>query len=240
MVGDAVTFSQLRSFCTVARIGSVTAAARVLGVSEPAVSAAIAHLRRELSDELLVRVPGGVGLTPGGERLAAVGAEILGLADRLPREVGEARGERGLLRLAVAPRIAEYVSAPLLDAFTRRWPTLEVSQEVVGSDGFASLLFDRRADVTLGPVAAPPVGVEAVPFLRYKLVVMAAPRHRLAGVRDLPLTAVARERWLVGPESADLRAYFASRGLAVPEQGAFATEAAAQAAAAEGEGVTLA
>ena len=236
-----MTFTQLRSFCTVARTGSVTAAARVLGVSEPAVSAAIASLRKELSDELIVRVPGGVGLTPGGERLAAVGAEILGLADRLPREVGEARGERGLLRLAVAPRIAEYVSAPLLDAFTRRGPTLEVSQEVVGPDGFAPLLFDRRADVTLGPVAAPPVGIEAVPFLRYKLVVVASPRHRLAGVRDIPLTALARDRWLVGPEAADLWACFASRGLAPPpEQGAFATEAAAQAAAAEGEGVTLA
>ena len=235
-----MTFTQIRSFCTVARTGSVTAAARVLGVSEPAVSAAIASLRRELSDDLLVRVPGGVGLTPGGERLAAVGAEILGLADRLPREVGEARGERGLLRLAVAPRIAEYVSAPLLDAFTRRWPTLEVAQEVVGPDAFATLLFDRRADVTLGPVAAPPVGVEAVPFLRYKLVAVAAPRHRLAGVRDVPLTALAGDRWLVGPEAADLWAYFASRGVAAPEQGAFATEAAAQAAAAAGEGVTLA
>lgn len=235
-----MTFTQLKSFCTVARTGSVTEAARLLGVSEPAVSAAIAVLRRELADELMVRAAGGVRLTPGGERLAAMGAEILGLADRVPREVGEARGERGLLRLAVAPRIAEYVSAPLLDAFTRRWPTLEVSQEVVAPDTFPSLLSDRRADVTLGTVAAPPPGIEAVPFLRYKLIVMASPRHRLAGARDVPLTSLASDRWLVGPESADLRAYFAARGLAPPDQGAFATEAAAQAAAAEGEGVTLA
>jgi LysR family transcriptional regulator, low CO2-responsive transcriptional regulator len=235
-----VTFTQLKSFCTVARTGSVTAAARLLGVSEPAVSSAIAGLRRELSDDLMVRVPGGVRLTPGGERLAAMAAEILGLADRVPREVGEARGERGLLRLAVAPRIAEYVSAPLLDAFTRRWPTLEVTQEVAAPDAFAALLFDRRADIVLGPVAAPPPGIEAVPFLRHKLIVVASPRHALAGARDVPLTALAGERWLVGPEAADLRAHFAARGLAAPDQGAFATEAAAQAAAAEGQGVTLA
>jgi LysR family transcriptional regulator, low CO2-responsive transcriptional regulator len=122
-----VTFAQLRSFATVARTGSLTTAAAALGVSEPAVSSAIAALRRDLGDSLFVRAGSGIRLTPGGERLAAAAAEILGLEDRLRREVGEARGERGLLRLAVSAPVAEYVSAPLLDAFTRRWPTLEVA-----------------------------------------------------------------------------------------------------------------
>src|SRR5215204_6291074 len=110
-------------------MGSVSAAAEALGVSEPAVSSAVAALRRDLDDALFVRAGGGIRLTAGGERLAAA-AEIIGLEDRLHREVAEARGERGLLRLAVAPAVAEYVSAPLLDAFTRRWPALEVAQQV--------------------------------------------------------------------------------------------------------------
>ena len=221
-------------------MGSVTAAADLLGVSEPAVSSAVASLRRDLDDALFVRAGGGIRLTPGGERLAAAAAEIIGLEDRLRREVGEARGERGLLRLAVSAAVAEYVSAPLLDAFTRRWPTLEVAQEVASPEDFAALLSDRRADVALGPAPAPGAGVEAVPFLRYKLVVVAAPRHRLAGARDVRLDALGGERWLVGPTDAELARFFAARGLPLPVQGAFATEAAAQAAAAAGEGVTLA
>ena len=233
-----MTFSQLRSFATVARLGSVSAAAQALGVSEPAVSAAVAALRRDLGDALFVRAGGGIRLTPGGERLAAEAAEIVGLEDRLRREVAAARGERGLLRLAVAPAVAEYVSAPLLDAFTRRWPTLEVAQQVAAPEDFASLLADRRADVALGPAPGP--GVDAVPFLRYKLVVVAAARHRLGGVRDVDLRALRRERWLVGPADADLERFFASRGLPSPRRGAFTTEAAAHAAAAGGEGVTLA
>ena len=239
-----MTFAQLRAFATVARLGSVTGAAHALGVSEPAVSAAVAALRRDLGDALFVRTGAGIQLTPGGERVAAAAAEIIGLEDRLRREVGEARGERGLLRLAVSPAVAEYVSAPLLDAFTRRWPTLEVSQEVAAPDAFGALVADRRVDVALGP--APPPGhaarfaaVETVPFLRYKLIVVAAPRHRLAGARDVPLRALLGERWMVGPARADLAALFAERGLPAPEQGAFATEAAAQAAAAAGQGVML-
>jgi DNA-binding transcriptional LysR family regulator len=235
-----VTLTQLRAFATVARMGSVTAAAQALDVTEPAVSAAVAALRRDLGDALFVRAGGGIRLTPGGERLAAAAAEIVGLEDRLRREVGEARGERGLLRLAVSPTVAEYASAPLLDAFTRRWPTLEVAQEVAAPEDFPALLADRRADVALGPAAAPAPGIEAVAFLRYKLVVVAAPRHPLAGRRDVPLDALRGERWLVGPADAEPARFFAERGLPAPEQGAFATEAAAQAAAAAGEGVTLA
>jgi LysR family transcriptional regulator, low CO2-responsive transcriptional regulator len=239
-----VTFAQLRSFATVARLGSVSAAAGALGVSEPAVSAAVAALRRDLDDALFVRTGGGIRLTPGGERLAARAAEICGLEDRVRREVGEARGQRGLLRLAVSPTVAELVSAPLLDAFTRRRPALEVTQEVAAAEDFAALLSDRRADVCLGAAPAPSPALEAVPFLRYKLVVVAGPRHRLAGVQDVALDALAAERWLVGPAGAEphpaLQRFFAERGLPVPQQGAFATEAAAAAAAADGQGVMLA
>jgi DNA-binding transcriptional LysR family regulator len=235
-----VTFSQLRAFATVARMGSVSAAAVALGVSEPAVSSAVASLRRDLDDALFVRAGGGIRLTPGGERLAAAAAEIIGLEDRLRREVGEARGERGLLRLAVSATVAEYASAPLLDAFTRRRPTLEVTQEVAAPGDFGALLSDRRADIALGPATGPVPGVESVPFLRYKLVVVASPGHRLAKARDLPLAALAADRWLAGPADADLMRFFAERGLPGPDLGAFSTEAAAQAAAAAGEGVMLA
>jgi LysR family transcriptional regulator, low CO2-responsive transcriptional regulator len=235
-----VTFTQLRAFATVARVGSLSAAARVLGVSEPAVSSAVASLRRDLGDPLFVRARGGVRLTPGGERLAAAAAEILGLEDRMRREVREARGEHGVLRLAVSAPVAEYVSAPLLDAFTRRWPRLEVAQEVAAPEDFGALLADRRADVVLGPAPPPGPGIEAVPFLRYKLIVVCGPGHRLASERDLTLAALQRERWLVGPAHGDLARLVGERGLPEPELGAFATEAAAQAAAAAGEGLTLA
>lgn len=235
-----MTFAQLRSFATVARLGSVSSAAEVLGVTEPAVSAAVASLRRDLGDALFVRVGGGIRLTPGGQRLAAAAAEIIGLEERLRREVGEERGERGLLRLVVSPAVAEYVSAPLLDAFTRRYPTLEVSQEVAASEDFAALLADRRADVALGGSPDPTLGIESTAFLRYRLVVVAGMKHPLADARGVPLESLASERWLVGPDDTQLARFFADQGLAPPQHGAFATEAAAQAAATAGEGIMLA
>src|SRR3954452_25501110 len=145
-----VTFAQLRSFATVARLGSVTAASVELGVSEPAVSGAIATLRREFGDELIVRGGGGVRLTAGGARLAAAANEILGLADRARRAVDEARGEAAMLPVAVAAEVGELAAAPLIDAFVRRAPHVEATLQVEDPGVVGALLADHVGDVALG------------------------------------------------------------------------------------------
>jgi DNA-binding transcriptional LysR family regulator len=213
-----MTFAQLRAFATVARLGSVSGAATALGVTEPAVSAQVAALRRDLADALFVRAGSGIRLTPGGQRLAAAAAEMLALEDRARREVGEAA--RPLLRLAVTASVGEVVSAPLLDAFTRRRPNLEVAQEIASASGLAALLSDRRADVALGPR----VSAASVPFLRCRLVVVAAP-------------GVGPDRWLVGPDGEPRLQRYLRRPADVR---VFPSEAAAAEAAAEGRGAMLA
>src|SRR3954452_17814013 len=132
-----LTFAQLRSFATVARLGSVRAAARDLGVSEPAVSAAIATLRRDFGDELLVRHGNLLTLTTGAQRLAAAASELLGLADEARRAVA---GEAGIVRIAATSEVAEYIVPPLVDAFTRRFHETEVSVTVEPHDSFPALL----------------------------------------------------------------------------------------------------
>jgi DNA-binding transcriptional LysR family regulator len=240
-----MTLSQLQTFVTVARLGSVKAAAVALGVSEPAVSGAVAALRRDLGDELFVRAGGGIVLTPGGRELTAVAAELLGLADQARRAVREARGEATLLRISATAMVAEYVAAPLLEAFTRRTPHVEVSLGVEDGSSFAELLADRRADVVLGPQ---PVGdaagrTESVPFLRYRVVAIAGRAHPLAGRAHLRAADVAGERWLVGPAGVQplgtLAAFF-SRHRLQPEIITFPSHAAALAAVAAGEGIGLA
>jgi DNA-binding transcriptional LysR family regulator len=230
-----MTFAQLRAFATVARLGSVTAAASVLGVSEPAVSAQVAALRRDLADALFVRAGAGIKLTPGGERLAAAAAEIIGLADRARREVAEA--ERPLLRLAVTAPVAEVVTAPLLDAFTRRRPNLEVAQEIAEPSSLGALLGDRRADVVLGPR----VSAGSVPFLRCRLVVVAAPgaagAPRGATPRAAGTTTATPSRWLAGPGGEERVRRHLGRDAEVR---VFPSEAAAVEAASEGQGAMLA
>src|SRR6201996_2917907 len=195
-----MTLAQLQSFVLVARLGSVKAAAAELDGTEPAVSVAVGALRRELGDNLFVRDGRGIALTPGGRRLAALAAEILGLAEQARRSVAESSGQARLMQVAVTGIVAEHIG-PLIDAFSARDPELDVAVETAPADTLAEMLEHRHADIALGP--PPPPGqaatIASVPFLRSRLVVVTAPGHRLAGRRDVAPAELDGERWLVGP-----------------------------------------
>jgi LysR family transcriptional regulator, low CO2-responsive transcriptional regulator len=239
-----MTLAQLHSFVLVARLGSVKAAAAELQVTEPAVSVAVAALRKELGDELFVRDGRRIALTQGGRRLAALAGEILGLAEQARRSVHDTPGQPRLIAVAATNIVAEHIG-PLLDAFTARDPGLEIAIETVEGKSFADLLEHRRADIALGPHPGPErsATIASVPFLRCQLIIVAAPGHRLAGRRDLAPRALAAERWLIGPAELDPTTitglFFARHGLQPPDISAYASHAAAIAAAAAGEGILL-
>lgn len=233
-----------------ARLGSVKAAARDLGVSEPAVSLAVAALRREFGDRLYTPGGDGIVLTAGGRRLEAIASEMLGLADQARRGVGGGSDDEagGVLRVVATSVVAEHGGEALIDAFAARSSRLEVTLEEEPGSGFAELLEQRRVDVALGPRPSEVVGVQAnaVPCLRCRVVIVAAPEHPLAGRRELPASALAGERWLVGPsgiDTATAEGRFLERHLAsVPAEAvqAYGSERAALAAARSGEGIMLA
>src|SRR3954471_1953824 len=187
-----MTFTQLRTFALVAELGSLRAAAEALGVSEPAVSAAIAALRADLGDPLFTRTAGGIALTAGGRLLAGRARELVRLADRTRREVVQATSSGGLRVLAGAA-CAEHAAGPVIAAFTRRFPGRSVHVSVGAAESAAPALADDLADVVLGPSVAPLPGQDltAVPFLRYRRVVVVAPGHPLAGRGRLTLADLA-------------------------------------------------
>src|SRR5437870_13842196 len=75
--GMVMTLTQLNAFVLVARLGSVTAAANALGVSESAVSQALSALRVHLGDPLVTRGPLVMTLTPGGSRLLSIPSQLV-------------------------------------------------------------------------------------------------------------------------------------------------------------------
>lgn len=241
-----MTFTQLRAFALIAELGSLRAAAAALGVSEPAVSAAVAALRADLGDDLFLRSGSGIALTPGGRALAGHAREIVRLADRTRREVSQATSATGPLRALATAACAEHVAGALVAAFTRRMPGARVDLTVGSSDCAAAALADDSADIALGtrPVARPGQALDAVPFLRYQRLVVAAPTHPLASARGpLPAAALAGCSWLAGPagiEPGTEEERWATASGPAPAVDRQESEAAALAAARTGGGVLLA
>jgi DNA-binding transcriptional LysR family regulator len=195
-----MTFTQLRAFALVAELGSLRAAAEALGVSEPAVSAAVAALRSDLGDPLFTRTAGGISLTAGGRALAGRARELVRLADRTRREVVQATSAGGL-RLVAGAACAEHAAGPAIRAFGRRFPGRAVHVSVGPVESAAPALADDLADIVLGPWVVPLPGqdLDTVPFLRYRRIIVAAPSHPLAARNRLSLTDLAGSAWLAGP-----------------------------------------
>ena len=195
-----LTFTQLRTFALVAELGSLRAAAEALGVSEPAVSAAVAALRTDLGDPLFRRTGSGIALTPGGRALAGRARDLVRLADRTRREVAQA-SSAGRLRVLATAACAEHVAEAVIPAFARRAPRHPVDLAVGSTECAATALAEDLADVVLGtrPPELPGQAMESVPFLRYQRVIVVGPSHPLVARTWLRAEDLATLRWLTGP-----------------------------------------
>jgi LysR family transcriptional regulator, low CO2-responsive transcriptional regulator len=240
-----MTFTQLRTFALVAELGSLRAAAAALGVSEPAVSAAVASLRADLGDPLFRRTGNGIALTAGGRALASRARELVRLADRTRREVQQAASADGRIRALATAACAEHVAPALVAAFTRRVPGARVDVTVGSSDCAGGALADDTADISLGvrPAAHQGQLLDAVPFLRYQRLLVAAPEHPLTSRGVLSVTDLAGHRWLTGPsgiEPGTEEERWSTASGTPPEVDRLASEADALAATRAGRGVLLA
>jgi len=226
-----MTFGQLNTFLALAQIGSVRGAAAALVVTEPAVSAAVGALQRDLGVELVTRQGRGVVLTPAGETLARYAAELLALRDQALREIREVRA----LRLAAVTTAGEYVVPPILKAFRTEHPEIDVSVEVGNRSEVFERLVRRQVDLAIG--GRPPAGsdITGVAFLDYRLVVVAAADH--------PVTDPADETWLMRERGSGTRAtveaFLEEQGIAPRATMTLGSNGAVKQGVAVGLGITL-
>lgn len=204
-----MTITQLRAFVEVAAAGSVRAAAATLVVSQPAVSAAVAALQRDLGVALVNREGRGVELTPAGRVFAGYARQILGLLDEARvAAAGQLRPERGRVRLAAVTTVGEHVLPPFLAAFRSRWPHAEVTLEVGNRNRVWELLSYREVDLVLG--GRPPAGGRfATLATRANRLVVVAPwasDNGPARPREVDVSELASQVWLVREPGSGTRA----------------------------------
>jgi DNA-binding transcriptional LysR family regulator len=237
----AVTLTQLKVFVLVTRLGSVKAAATTLGVSEPAVSQALAALRQHLGDPLIVRAGSTMELTPAGQRVVGIASQMVSLAVDAELAARASTNAPELLRVVASSTIADSVAPSLLQLFTGRVGNVEISLGVASTAETAALLQERLADVALGPRPVTDAdGLVAQPLLRWRLVLVAGADHPAVG-RRLSRIDQATQTWLIDPAGRDPAsvqgALIARLGVADDRIRVFPNQAAALAAAARGAGV---
>jgi len=214
----ALNLNSLRLFLAVATHGGFSRAARVTGVSQPAISKAVRLLEQQGGAQLLVRAPAGVVLTEAG-RLLLEHARALFAEERSAEERLEAlRGLRhGVLRVGASTTLASYFLPPILGELYRAHPGIDL--QLLSANARAVLGAVLEHQVELGLVEGPVHDgrLEVRPWREDELLVVAAPGHPLtrkrgvtgaqlmeellllreegAGTRDVTLAALRRRRW---------------------------------------------
>lgn len=197
----------LRTFLTVARAGSISAAARGLHRSQPAVTTAVQRLEERFGEPLFERGSRGVRLTGLGQRLlphAAALQRVLAGVEELAREAKRVEG--GRLRIAASTTIALYWLPPRLVTFNAAHTSVRIVVHTRNSQEALVELTSGDADLAL--VEAPSSSwaqlpsdlLSATTVHHDELVVIVDPSHPLAHrVRLQPadldrLPFVGRER----------------------------------------------
>ena len=182
--------------CLVAIVeeGSLTKAAAVLHMSQPALSHQIAAIERELGTPVIERLPRGIRPTAAG--LVAVAEARIALAAAramVTSARGAAAGTSGRIRIACAETMTGWLLAPVLRSWHRRFPEAELDvNEFTSADRMLDFLLAGGADIIVAPT--PTVTAEHVENLgSEEVVVVAAPGHRFEAMDAVSLKELADE-----------------------------------------------
>jgi len=177
--------ADLGFFVAVATAGSLSAAARDLGITTAAVSKRLALMESRLGLPLLVRTTRRSGVTPEGEVLLERARAILGEIDDLQQLLGRAKDSpSGLLRVNATLGFGRMHVAPVISDYCKRYPEVEVQLQLSADP---PALVDDAFDVCVRFGAPPDARCVARSLAPNRRLLCASPRYlREHGVPQTP------------------------------------------------------
>ena len=189
------TLAQLQYFCSVAELGSFSAAASAQHVSPNAVSSAITALEEALGSQLCVRRRShGVALTSSGQILYDQAKDLLGLAEELFLVVADDDAESVRpLNLGCDPALAGTVLVRLAETFARSHPRVALKLSVHRQDELIGQLSDGELDCAILYDIALPALLEKRELYRRTAHVVLSKQHRLSSRKSVNLRELAQD-----------------------------------------------
>ena len=204
-----VDIAELRCLCAAVELGSLGRAARLLQVSQPALSKRVRALEILTGTPLLERSPRGVHPTAAGEELYEHARELLAGAQRVEALIARLGGEQTPVRVAASHTIAEFVLPTALAHYRARRGQHLALELVVGNSALVrELVADGRVDfgiAALDPGAGQPDRLEHLELCEDE-VILAVPRgHAWAKRSQIPLKDLQRTPMVMRDPSANTR-----------------------------------
>jgi DNA-binding transcriptional LysR family regulator len=190
--------NQIRDLLAVVEAGSLRAAARRLGVSQPSISKSIAQLEREVQVQLLLRTAKGVMLTAAGRAFVARGRVIQGELRKVHDDLAALQGRsEGAVSFGCGPAVAFPLVPDAMSRFRVKWPNAHVRIREGMRNALLPLVRDETLDFSISEnvAAEDAAGLQFKSLIQPELVIAARRGHPLANATSLQ--DLAKANWLV-------------------------------------------
>ena len=186
----------MRYFVQIVDSGSITRAAAVTGVAQPALSQQLAVLENELKVKLLERSVSGVTPTPAGRILYARAQIILRQFEELREAVHrEVQPLSGAVTLGMSPTMVPRFALPLIEKVCTQHPEMHLQIREEGSAVLQELLNNGRIELSISPTRPDGDAIVGEEILSEPLILMYPPTWDIA--EDASLAELARLPWVV-------------------------------------------
>ncbi len=196
-------FRHLSYLVAIAEEGTISGAARRLGIQQPPLTRQVRALEERLGVRLLRRLPRGVELTEAGRVMADEGAALIARLDHTVDAIRRAgRGEQGRIAVGYTSSAGFHPLLPdLIRTYRQRWPGISLALEEFGTAELVDALRSERLDAAfVRSPAADASGLVLEPVLEEEMLVALPSGHPLAATRReqaISLSALAAETFIL-------------------------------------------
>jgi molybdate transport repressor ModE-like protein len=205
---NEVDLHDVRIVRAIAETGTITAAAKQLGFSQPAISQHLQRAEARLGVPLVTRAGRGIRLTEAGLILARHSYAISSALDAAAGDLAELAGMRtGTARLAAFPTASSTIIPRLLSGMASTHPGVAVSYVEAEPPEALAMLRDGSIDLAItfsypGDKADPhrdiATGLSLTPLFSEEVVLALPMSHPLASGRSVDVSALSTEHWIAG------------------------------------------
>ena len=145
-----MNLNRARYICEICNCGSLTAAAKKLYISQPALSQTIRLVEKEMGVEIFIHGSTPPKLTYAGEQYVCAARAMFAQEENLNKILDSIRHEqRGRLRIGISIQRGMQLLPLVLPEFTRRYPLVELTLEEKGSGHLENMLLEGVIDIAL-------------------------------------------------------------------------------------------
>jgi DNA-binding transcriptional LysR family regulator len=187
----------LRLFCLVVEEGSISQAARLSYVSQPAVTKQIQHLEDFYKIQLFDRKSGKLLITEAGKLLYPYAKQIISLSEKSIDAMEELKEpNRTILHIGASHTIGEYLLPELLGNFMKSQPTLRLSLSIANTPTILEKLDNNVIDIALVEGGVDNKDLLKEKFLSDHLILIVPAKHRWKDKQSILIEELSEENMI--------------------------------------------